>query len=128
MTDFQFKKNEKLKSRKRIAGLFEGGQSFAKYPLRVVWAGVEQREGDAAVQFGVSVAKKKFPRAVHRNRIRRLVREAWRLHKHRLIEASSGKQQALAVMMLYTGTEELPFIEVEAAMKELIHRLLKKWH
>ncbi|HRD81995.1 MAG TPA: ribonuclease P protein component [Saprospiraceae bacterium] len=128
MPDNQFKKNEKLKSRKRIATLFEGGQSFAKYPLRVVWAAVGQREGEAAVQFGVSVAKKKFPKAVHRNRIRRLVREAWRLHKYRLVEAAPGKQQALAVMMLYTGTQELPFTEIEAAMKELIHRLLKKWH
>ena len=128
MPDNQFKKNEKLKSRKRIAGLFEGGQSFAKYPLRVVWAAVEQQEGGAAIQFGVSVAKKKFPKAVHRNRIRRLVREAWRQQKYRLVEATPGKRQALAVMMLYTGTEELPFAEIEAAMKELIHRLLKKWH
>lgn len=126
MTDFQFKKSERLKSRKRIAALFGQGQSFAQYPLRVVFMIVETAPGDAPVQFGMSVAKKKFPKAVHRNRMRRLVREAWRLNKHRLQGIALEPGKGLAVMVLYTAAEELPFTDIEAAMKTMIQRLRKK--
>ncbi len=127
MADFQFKKDERLKSRKRIATLFKGGHSFAQYPLRVFWIAVEKSQGDSPVQFAVSVAKKKFPKAVHRNRLRRQLREAWRLHKHVLNAAAPHKTSGLAVMMLYTGAEALPYADIETAMKQLIRRLLKKW-
>lgn len=126
MTDFQFKKNERLKSRKRIAALFSRGQSFAQYPLRVIFMPVDMAPGDAPLQFGMSVAKKKFPKAVHRNRMRRLVREAWRLNKHRLQGIALEAGKGLAVMVLYTAAEELPFADIEAAMKTMILRLRKK--
>ncbi len=128
MTGFQFKKNERLKSSKRIAALFKQGQSLAQHPLRVVWMPTAPRPQDAAVQMTVSVSKKKFPRAVHRNRLRRQVRECWRLHKHLVLEAATSKPQGLALMWIYTGSEPLPYPEIEAAMKQLIRRMLKKWH
>lgn len=127
MPDFQFKKNERLASRKVIAALFKEGQSFAQYPLRVVWLPVESAAEGAPAQFALSVPKKKFPKAVHRNRMRRLVREAWRLNKHGLYESAPAEGSGLAVMVLYTGVEELPFAVIEAAMKQLIRRLSKKW-
>lgn len=127
MTDYHFKKNERLKSSKRIAALFKQGQSLAQYPLRVVWMPVETRPQDAVVQMAVSVPKKKFPRAVLRNRLRRQVRECWRLHKHLALEAATGKPQGMALMWIYTGIEPLPYSDIEAAMKQLIRRILKKW-
>ena len=86
MPDFTFKRGERLKSRKVIEQLFKRGQSFAQYPLRIVWVDMEERRSEFPAQFALSVSKKKFKRAVDRNRIRRLVREAYRLNKHVLYE------------------------------------------
>jgi ribonuclease P protein component len=89
---------------------------------------VESAAEGPPAQFALSVPKKKFPKAVHRNRVRRLVREAWRLNKHKLYESAPEESgAAIAVMVLYTATEELPFSAIEVAMKQLIRRLVKKW-
>ena len=82
MPDFTFKRAERLKSRKVIEQLFKQGQSFAQYPLRIVWVEMAEPRSEFPAQFALSVSRKKFKRAVDRNRIRRLVREAYRLNKH----------------------------------------------
>ena len=113
---------------------------------------MEERKSDFPVQFALSVSKKKFKRAVDRNRIRRLVRESYRLNKHILYEkltaqqGTSNKQQAardeqqatssegqatsdkqIALMVIYTGVEILSFEEIEKAMRELLRRFVKKY-
>lgn len=149
MPNFTFTREERLKSRKVIEQLFKEGNSFAQYPLRVVWSEMEERKSDFPVQFALSVSKKKFKRAVDRNRIRRLVREAYRLNKHILYrdletsrtgeqenrdkqQAASSKRQAtsdkqIALMVIYTGAEILSFEEIEKAMRGLLRRLVKKY-
>ncbi len=114
-------RNERLKSKKRIKELFDSGHSFGMYPLRAVWKGVEQNPSDCPVQIAVSVPKKKFPSAVARNRIRRQVREAYRLHKQ-LLDPSNPPA---ALMILYTGQEALPWTEIEPAMIRLLKKLNK---
>ena len=74
MSSYTFHRDERLKSRKVIGMLFKEGKSFGQYPLRVVYMPVEERRSDFPAQFTVSVPKKKFPKAVSRNRIRRQVR------------------------------------------------------
>ncbi|MCB0572442.1 MAG: ribonuclease P protein component, partial [Phaeodactylibacter sp.] len=73
MPQYTFDRGERLKSRKVIGQLFKDGKSFAQYPLRLVYLPVPERRSTFPVQFTVSVPKKKFPSAVHRNRIRRQV-------------------------------------------------------
>lgn len=124
MQDLKFGKEVRLKSKKRIEKLFKNGQSFGMYPLRAVWDPVEQNPENCPVQIGISVAKKKFPRAVDRNRIRRQVREAFRMHKG-LIGAG---QQPVALMVLYTATEALPFLVIEEAMVRLLKKVNKINH
>ena len=128
MPSFSFKKEEKLKSRKIIQGMFTKGQSFGAYPLRIVWIPLEENDGEYPVRFALTVAKKKFPKAAHRNRLRRRIREAWRLHKHILYKSlnkiEGGPQYAF--MIMYTAKEELPYSEIEAAMKKIIFRFRKK--
>jgi len=77
-----FQKEEKLCSEKQINNLFTSGCSFIAYPLRVVFY-KEAVSTDKSVGLSVltSVSKKKFKRAVKRNRIKRLTKEAYRLNK-----------------------------------------------
>ncbi len=126
-TPAKFSRAERLKSSKQIAALFQGRQSFARYPLRIIWMEVSGDGSAAPVQFALSVPKKKFPKATARNRIRRLVRESWRLQKSRLLDISATKSSTLLVMVLYTATEELPFRQIELAMGLAVQTLSKKW-
>lgn len=134
MPDFTFQRGERLKSRKVIEQLFKGGQSFANFPLRIVWTIMDEPKSEFPAQFALSVSKKKFKRAVDRNRIRRLVREAYRLNKHILyekLEASNqqpvARHQQLALMVIYTGSEILSFQEIEKAMRDMLRRFVKKY-
>lgn len=127
MPQYTFVRAERLKSSKVIGQLFKEGQSFGQYPLRLVYLPMAERRSDFPVQFTVSVPKKKFPKAVRRNRLRRQVREAWRLHKHRLYRALQGEERQLAFLVLYTAQEPLPYAEIEKAMKQMLWRFEKKW-
>lgn len=128
MHDFTFKREERLKSYKVIGQLFKVGQSFGAYPLRLVWNKVEKEEieGDSPVKFGLSVPKRNFKSAVARNRIRRKVREAWRLNKHMLYKVMAERHGQLAFMVLYTAKEDFSFSQIEAAMIKMIKTFIKK--
>lgn len=127
MSPHTFKKEERLKSRKVIGKLFQKGHSFGIYPLRLVWLPMESRLSIYPVQFTLSVPKKKIPKAVHRNHLRRMIREAYRLNKHRLYEALKDEETQFAFMMLYVAKEPFSFREIESAMQKTILRFIKKW-
>lgn len=127
MRNFTFKRAERLKSQTIIEQMFKQGQSFSHYPLRLVWTVMEQRQSDFPVQFALTVPKKKFKKAVQRNRIRRLMREAYRLNKHRLYQALQGAESQMALLVIYTGQEMLTFEEIEKAMQQMLRRFIKKW-
>ena len=80
---YTFKVYERLKREQHINTLFLSGKAFSVFPVRLIYTLVP-RTGDmlAPAQAGFSVPKKKFRSSVHRHRIRRLMVEAWRLHKH----------------------------------------------
>lgn len=125
MFDFTFKREERLKSRKVIEQLFKQGQSFAQYPLRFVWTVMEERQSDFPVQFALTVPKKKFKKAVQRNRIRRLIREAYRLNKHKLYDAFKTEEKQVALLVIYTGQEMPDFTKIEATMQQMLRRWVK---
>ncbi|MCB0560107.1 MAG: ribonuclease P protein component [Phaeodactylibacter sp.] len=126
MLSYTFQKGERLKSRKVIGALFKEGKSFGQYPLRLVYMPVRERRSEFPAQFTVSVPKKKFPKAVTRNRIRRQVREAWRLNKHRLYRVLEEEEGQIVLLVIYVALEELPYPEIERAMRQMIGRLAKK--
>lgn len=123
---FSFRREERLKSRKTIDSLFRSGQSFGQFPLRVVWMEMETPLGTSPVQFALSVPKKKFKRASDRNRIRRIIREAYRLQKTKFYDHLPGQLEQLAMMVIYTGKEMPDYQTIETAMKQLLRRLAKK--
>ncbi|MBV6427684.1 MAG: Ribonuclease P protein component [Haliscomenobacter sp.] len=123
MPAFTFRPNERLKSRKIIGNLFKTGNSFGMYPLRAVWIEVEQLPDNCPFQMTVSVPKKRFPKAADRNRIRRQVREAFRLNKHLLQPTQTPPPKPIALMILYTGTDQLPYSTIEEAIIRLVKKL-----
>ena len=86
------RKSERLDKKKVIEKMFAGGsRSFSVFPLRVVYLPVEELE--APVSILVSVSKRRFKRAVKRNRVKRQIREAYRMNKHGLLAGhADGKK------------------------------------
>lgn len=120
---FSFKKEERLSSKKVIDRLFVEGESFLIYPLKVVFLRTDLLCNFPA-QAGFSVSKKNFKRAVHRNRIKRLMRESYRLKKHILYSQQTNGQ--LAVFFIYVGKEILSYKKVESAVVKAIQQLGKR--
>ena len=109
---YTFPKAEHLCSKKLIERLFnKQSASFGIYPLRLTWLAAPART-TAPPQVLITVPKRTFKRAVDRNRLKRLVREAYRLTKYHLTEAENGHPVAV-LGILYTGKEksELPLLE-----------------
>ncbi len=126
MPDFSFTKAERLCSKKAIERLFAEGHSFAKYPIRLVWLPMEVTPGATyPVQVAMSVPRKKFKKAVVRNRIRRLMREAYRMNKYRLYRELQQEEEQYVFMLIYTAMEELPLGIIEESMQNIIRRFLK---
>ena len=118
-------KSERLDRKKVIEKMFAGGsRSFSVFPLRVVYLPVE--ELDVPVSILVSVSKRRFKRAVKRNRVKRQIREAYRLNKHLLSDALSGSQTRLAVAFIYLSGGLVPSSVIEERMKIALSRIAEK--
>ncbi len=120
---YTFPKEEHLCRKKLIDELFgKQGSSFGVYPLRIVWL---KSEGPTAAppQVLISVSKRGFKRAVDRNRLKRLIREAYRLNKYRLLEHPGGHSVGV-LGIIYTGKEKSALALVEKKLISAFHRLL----
>jgi ribonuclease P protein component len=120
---FGFGRKEKLKSRKRIEELFLNGKNFSVFPLRVTYQFLPAQE--TVVEVGVAAGKKYFKKAVDRNRIKRLIREAYRLQKNDLIEALKQNHKKGFLFFMYTDKSIASFSSVKEAMGKCIKRLEK---
>lgn len=118
---YHFLRNERLKSRKVIAGLFKNGRSFVAYPLRVVWTASHAGEQGCAT-IAISVSKRMFKTAVQRNRIKRQIREAYRLHKPAFYELLAAQQKHVSLMIIYVAKEPLPYADIDAGVKKMIRK------
>ena len=126
---FTLGKEERLKSRKQIEQLFDKGKSIVITPFRVYFLIDEMLNAQRSmfnVQFGVGVSARNFKKAVDRNRIKRLTREAWRLQKNEIAKKAKEAQRQLNVFFIYTGKELPDFTTVKDKVAIVLKKLADK--
>ena len=119
---FKYTKKDKLKSKKVIDQLFTEGKSVSVYPLKLVYLKTKY-EDNSIIKTSVSVSKRLNKTAVARNRIKRLLREAYRLNKPLFFNNSTT---SYAFMILYLSKDGTTFEEHNTKMKLLLERFLDK--
>lgn len=117
-------KAERLSWKRYLDLLFAEGQSFIAFPLRVVFLSVDEADLPPA-SIMVSVPKKRFKRAVKRNAIKRLVREAYRIHQYELTDSLTENKKQVLIAFLYVDNEIHPFAQIEKSMHKAF-RILKE--
>ena len=111
----KFGKKEKLKSEKLIGQLFEEGSSVSQFPIRLIYLKTEFKDG-VKFKTAVSVSKRNVNKAVDRNRIKRLLREAYRLNKN---DFFNNTESQYALMILYLGKDIPDFKLINSKLKLL---------
>jgi len=118
-----FTKQEKLKKSKLISQLFAEGKNVTEFPIKLVYLPLEHG-GTHKIQAGVSVPKRNFKKAVDRNRIKRLLREAYRKNKQHIYTEEHTKKHIF--MFIYLGKNEIQYKLIEEKMILLLQKFLQK--
>ena len=129
---FTYQKLDKLKSRKQTQFLFSKGQAITVFPIRLVYT-IEIFDNTSStthssnlLQAGVGAPSNTFKKAVLRNRVKRLLREAYRLEKPSFVNQAALENKKVNLFFLYTDTLVLPQAEIQAKVKEALALLLTK--
>jgi ribonuclease P protein component len=118
-------KSGRLKSRKQIDTLFESGKKITQFPFRLIY---RTEPGMGEIKAGFTVSSKNFPRAVDRNRIKRLSRECYRLQKKELETKVLTNKYLLHLFFIYTGKEILSYEEISARLKQVLDKMIRVIH
>ena len=119
---------ERLRGEIRVNKLFLSGESFIAYPYRIVYAVSKAGENEESPRAAllVSVPKKRFKRAVKRNRLRRCIKEAYRLNKALLHDSLQQLGLRVELAVVYLDKEVQPYNVLEKHMKEMLQKLAAK--
>ncbi|MDB9782123.1 ribonuclease P protein component [Winogradskyella sp.] len=120
--NFSYSKKDKLKSKKDIEQLFTEGKAVTAFPLKLIYLKTNFEDG-STLKTGVSVSKRLHKTAVSRNRIKRLLREAYRLNKPLYFNNSSA---SYTFMILYLSKEVTTFDKLNTNMKSLFEKFIAK--
>lgn len=125
----QFPKRERLKSLTQIQACFSHGIILRSGCIKAHWqiALVEDQEtsGASRLKAGFSVPKKKIRRAVHRNQLRRKIKEVFRLNKASLYPLLPENKQ-LHIFFIYTERNARSFTSIEKDLKTVLNQLEKQ--
>ena len=125
MEEFTFQKAERLCRQKIIGELFNAGDSFLAFPLKVVFLKTELPES-FPVQAAFTVSKRNLKRAVDRNLLKRCMRETYRLKKPGLYKEISEKKLQIAIIFVYIGKEIVEYPVIEKAMISAFKKVLAR--
>lgn len=116
-------KEERLKSTKAFASLFREGNSVKAFPIRLVYRfQAIDSEAKPLIKIGFVASKKKFRHAVHRNRIKRLMRETYRTNKLPLLEVCRVHNQRIEGLLIFTGSELPNLKQLQKSWLKMISR------
>lgn len=120
-------KSYSLRSKTTIDEVFKSGMRISAYPFTAL---VLQTafEDQTQLKFVFSAPKKKFRRAVDRNRIKRISRESIRHHKGALEEFLLESKQQIAVFLVYSSDEEIPHAQLQKKTAQLIQKIIQRLH
>lgn len=126
---YTLSKEERICSKLQIDRLFNGGKSHSMtaFPIRAVYL-LEPTNGQTEpVSILVSVPKRCFKRAVKRNRVKRQIREAYRLNKYTIINKVQALEgQSLMIAFIWLDDKLHDSEEVEKKVKNLLNRISEK--
>lgn len=118
------KKTDRLKSRKAIDILYKTGKSFSVFPFRIQYLITKFEPG---IKAGFSAPSKIFKKATDRNKIKRLIKEAYRLQKNEITKHPILKENGLHFFIIYTGKDipkyDLIFEKTTLVLQKLIKQL-----
>ena len=122
---FSYHSKEKLKSRKLMDQLFTVGKSVSVFPVKAIYNEVDILI-DYPVKIGVGVSSRNFKKAVDRNRIKRLLREAYRLNKQPLLDFSTVNNKKIIVFFLFVDKTLPDFETLQNKIPLVIDKLIKQ--
>ncbi len=118
---FTFTKEERITGKVRIEKIFATGKSFLIYPFRVVFVANENSSSTHSVL--ISVPKKRLKRAVARNRVKRLFKEAYRLNKDLISSDESNNAYSLEIVFVYVADAVLPYDTIEKSITRSLQKI-----
>ncbi len=122
MTNEKFPSSEKLKSKILIDRLFAEGKSIKQFPLRLLYIPVNH-PGISTHKTGFTVPKRNFKKAVDRNLLKRLMREAFRKNKY-LVD--SNLREKYAFMFIYTTHQQYNYHQIHTCVVKVMNQLIER--
>lgn len=124
-----FHKSERLCSIITIERLFNGGsRSFSAFPIRIVYRLEEKEEtlSSSDIKVLITVSKRHFHHAVDRNRVKRQIREAYRMHKEILHQAITPMNKSLSVAFIWQDDRLWESADINERVQRLLNRVADK--
>ena len=119
-----FRKAEKICNQKQIDNLFSEGKSIRSGMFRLHYL-VSDTAVTPAVQLLIAVPKRNLRHAITRNRMKRLIRESYRLHKQKVLDFFCSRNKHCDIAIVFTGQQCISQQETHTAINELLDRLIK---
>ena len=119
--NFNFPTHLRLKSRKKIDELFSSRLSLLSHPILFKYS-FNPKDSSNEPQVAFSLKRKNFKRAVDRNRIKRLMREAYRLNWRNDLESIINKGD-LSIIFIYIDDKIQSYLNIESSLKKVLQKL-----
>ena len=117
------RKKEKLTNHRVISDLFNNGKSYRSGQVKIIFNQVDPNQ-DTPCKVVFTVSKRQFKHAVKRNRIKRLLREAYRQNKTHIHELLDKNNMNIALALIYTGKKLPEYKDIEKDFRKVSYSLI----